>query len=84
MFTSERKYLVRRFRFLVVNVFYRDSSQQVVNFVSSNYRVKFSYCLREKLDTYLGQLYKEGWELTRTQSFNKGTDEAYFFRHIVE
>ena len=72
--------MTQQWRFLVINVTYRDDRQQVANFVSANYRSIFSYAMREEFDAYLSQLYKEGWKLTGIQSMNGGRDEAYYFR----
>ncbi len=70
----------KKWKYLVVNVAYRDSSQQVVDFVSANYRLVFSYILKEELDIYLDELYKDGWQLIRIQSQKDGKDEAYYFK----
>ncbi len=70
----------KKWKYLVVNVAYRDRSQQVVDFVSANYRLVFSYILKKELDIYLNELYKDGWQLTRIQSQEDGKDEAYYFK----
>ena len=70
----------QHWRFLVVNITYRDFRREVVHYVSANYRKIFSYAMKEELDNYLDQLDKEGWELTQIRSLNDGRDEAYYFR----
>jgi hypothetical protein len=72
--------MTQQWKFLVVNVTYRDASQQVADFVSANYRHIFSYILKEDFVAYLDQLSSAGWRLTRMQSLNNGRDEAYYFR----
>lgn len=72
--------MTQLWKFLVVNVTYRDASQQVANFVSANYRQIFSYIIRDDFVSYLNQLDHDGWKLMRIQILNNGRDEAYYFR----
>ena len=70
----------QEWKFIVVNVTYRDSQQDHIEFVSANYRQALSCRMRGDFETYLQQLVEDGWKLIRIQTINGGKDEAYYFR----